>query len=181
MRYRIIFKDFKSNMKNNILFFLANSVGVAEFFVFWGMYSVMAQILKGGVDGESSAYDIVLSVGAVTIFSTALMVYSMTKYIRVRIHSYSLFVIIGMKKRVMYAMMAFEYLVGWLVSSGLGLLAGTALLKGVLYGWHFAFPEYVGAAKVSVSVYQMTFRVSLGIMAAVLFILLVWITGSLAA
>ena len=68
MRYRIIFKDFKSNMKNNILFFLANSVGVAEFFVFWGMYSVMAQILKGGVDGESSAYDIVLSVGAVTIF-----------------------------------------------------------------------------------------------------------------
>jgi hypothetical protein len=174
MRYRIIFKDFKSNMKNNILFFLANSVGVAEFFVFWGMYSVMAQILKGGVDGESSAYDIALSVGAVTIFSTALMVYSMTKYIRVRIHSYSLFVIIGMKKRVMYAMMAFEYLVGWLVSSGLGLLAGTALLKGVLYGWHFAFPEYVGAAKVNVSVYQMTFRVSLGIMAAVLFILLVW-------
>lgn len=174
MRYRIIFKDFKSNMKNNILFFLANSVGVAEFFVFWGMYSVMTEILKGGAAGDSSSYDIVLSVGAVTIFSTALMVYSMMKYIRVRIHSYSLFVIIGMKKRVMYAMMAFEYLVGWLVSLGLGLLAGTVLLKGVLYGWHYAFPEYVGVAKVNVSVYQMTFRVSLGIMAAVLFILLVW-------
>lgn len=174
MRYKIIFKDFKSNIRNNILFFLANSVGVAEFFVFWGMYSVMGEILKGGAYTESSAYDIVLSVGAVTIFSTALMVYSMTKYIRIRIRSYSLFVIIGMKKRVMYAMMAFEYLAGWLVSLGLGLLAGTALLKAVLYGWHYAFPEYVGAAKVERAVYEMTFRVSLGIMAAVLFLLLVW-------
>lgn len=177
MIYRIIFKDFKSNIKNNICFFLANSIGIAEFFVFWGMYTLMEKIMKSGVTGEDGIYDIVLSVGAIAIFSTVLMVYSMMNYVRLRLRNYSLFVIIGMKKRTMYLLLALEYFMGWISSFLLGILTGRILLRGVLKIWHEAFPEYVGAANVGTSVYLTTCKVGFAIMAAVFFALMVW-TGN---
>ena len=138
MIYRIILKDFKSNIKNNIWFFLANSIGVAEFFVFWGMYTLIERIMKSGVTGENGIYDIVLSVGAITVFSTVLIVYSMINYVRLRIRNYSLFVIIGMKKRIMYRMLALEYFIGWAVSFLLGILFGGICLHAILELWHAA-------------------------------------------
>ncbi len=171
---KIVWKDFKSSLKNNILYFMANSVGVAEIFVFWGMYSVIGKVMKSGSTGESGAYDIVICAGAVIIFSVTLMVYSMMKYIRLRIRSYSLLVTIGMRKRMMYAMMGFEYAAGWLLSAAFGLLLGSGLLFLVLRLWHMAFPEYIGRARVEIEVYHRTCRVGLAIMAAVLFALIVW-------
>lgn len=153
---------------------MANSVGVAEFFVFWGLYSVITKVMKGGSTGESFAYDIVMCASAIAIFSVALMVYSMTKYIRMRIRSYSLFVITGMRKRVMYAMMGVEYAAGWLLSMIFGLLAGTGLFHLILRLWHVAFSEYVGETKITIQVYHRTCAVSFAVMAAVLFALLVW-------
>lgn len=99
MRIKIVFKDFKSNLKNNILYFMANSVGAAELFVFWGLYSVITKVMKSGSTGESGVYDIVVCAGAIVIFSAALMVYSMMKYIRLRIRSYNMLVIMGMRKQ----------------------------------------------------------------------------------
>ncbi len=153
---------------------MANSVGAAEFFVFWGMYSVITKVMKGGSTGESFAYDIVMCASAIVIFSAALMAYSMTKYIRMRIRSYSLFVITGMRKRVMYGMMGFEYMAGWLLSMIFGLLLGTGLFYLILRLWHAAFPEYVGEAKITIQVYHRTWAVSFAVMAAVLFALLMW-------
>lgn len=177
MIYRIILKDFKSNIKNNIWFFLANSIGVAEFFVFWGMYTLIERIMKSGVTGENGIYDIVLSVGAITIFSTVLIVYSMINYVRLRIRNYSLFVIIGMKKRIMYRMLALEYFIGWAVSFLLGILFGGICLHAILELWHGAFPEYVDLANIDRSVYLTTCKMGFAIMSAVFFALMVW-TGN---
>lgn len=153
---------------------MANSVGAAELFVFWGLYSVITKVMKSGSTGESGVYDIVVCAGAIVIFSAALMVYSMMKYIRLRIRSYNMLVIMGMRKRMMYAMMGFEYAAGWLLSMILGILAGMGLLFLILRLWHMAFPEYVGKAEMGIEVYQRTCGVGFAIMAAVLFVLIVW-------
>ena len=37
MFYHIIMKNFKSNLKNYILFFVSNILAIAELFAFWGL------------------------------------------------------------------------------------------------------------------------------------------------
>lgn len=40
MFFKIVIKNMKYNIKNYILFFIGNMIGVTTFFVFWGIYSV---------------------------------------------------------------------------------------------------------------------------------------------
>ena len=65
---------------------------------------------------EDTLEEIIISVSVITIFSTALMVYSMLNYIKKRIADYSLFYILGMKKQKLYVFVFSEYLAGWMVS-----------------------------------------------------------------
>lgn len=174
MIFKIVFKDFKSNFKENVHYFIANGIGVAELFVFLGMNSVIEEIMINALTGDSVLYDSTISLGSIVIFSIALMVYSMLKYIKIRIRNYSLFVIIGMKKYVMFTMMAFEYFIGCSFSMLIGLLAGTGILHGVLRIEHILFPEYIGVAEIDVSVYGTVCKINLGIMVAVFFLLLIW-------
>ena len=46
MLYQIILKNFKSSWKNYFVYFTGNIIGVAEFFVFLGLYSVSKVIMK---------------------------------------------------------------------------------------------------------------------------------------
>lgn len=45
MKYRIIFKNFKSNLKNYLVFFVGNIIGVTEMLIFWGMYYSIVEML----------------------------------------------------------------------------------------------------------------------------------------
>lgn len=173
MKFKVIFKNFKSNIKNYVIFYTGNVIGVAVFLLFWGLRSVTRMLFTdSGI--EEIAMDIFISAGAVAIFSILLMVYSMLNYIKLRVKDYSLFHILGMKKRLMYALMGLEYLFGWLISLLLGLLIGSIALKGILYGWHALYPEYIVAVKVGSDIYRPVCGISFAIMAAVLFIILVW-------
>ena len=66
-------------------------MGVTEFFVFWGLYSIVKNMSANSVMLEDTLEEIIISVSVITIFSTALMVYSMLNYIKKRIADYSLF------------------------------------------------------------------------------------------
>lgn len=173
MKFKVIFKNFKSNFKNYVIFYTGNVIGVAEFLIFQGLHSVM-WILLADSGMEEIASDIMVSTTVITIFSVLLMVYSMLNYIKLRVKDYSLFYILGMKKRLMYALMGLEYLFGWLISLLLGLLIGSIALKGILYGWHALYPEYIGEAQIGTSVYGPVCQTSFVIMAVVLFVILVW-------
>ena len=81
MIYRIIFKNFKSNLKNYVIYFAGNMIGVSEFFVFWGLYAVVQEMTVGAMSLNEIAGELMLSVGAVSVFSVTLMVYSMLNYI----------------------------------------------------------------------------------------------------
>ncbi len=72
------------------------------FFVFWGLYSIVKNMSANSVMLEDTLEEIIISVSVITIFSTALMVYSMLNYIKKRIADYSLFYILGMKKQKLY-------------------------------------------------------------------------------
>ena len=96
MLTKIIYKNFRSNFKNYVAFFIGNMMGVTEFFVFWGLYSIVKNMSANSVMLEDTLEEIIISVSVITIFSTALMVYSMLNYIKKRIADYSLFYILGM-------------------------------------------------------------------------------------
>ena len=98
MKCKIIFKNFKSNLKNYLVFFVGNIIGVAEMLIFWGMYYSIVEMLTQSNVGMSIAFDIVISVGVITIFGTILMLYSMTNYMKLRMRDYGLFTILGLRK-----------------------------------------------------------------------------------
>lgn len=85
MLTKIIYKNFRSNFKNYVAFFIGNMMGVTEFFVFWGLYSIVKNMSANSVMLEDTLEEIIISVSVITIFSTALMVYSMLNYIKKRI------------------------------------------------------------------------------------------------
>lgn len=57
MLYKIIFKNFKSNLKSYILFFISNIIAVAELFAFWGMNSIIKKVVSDEVTAEALRYD----------------------------------------------------------------------------------------------------------------------------
>ena len=109
MLYQIILKNFKSSWKNYFVYFTGNIIGVAEFFVFLGLYSVSKVIMKDASADFGTIQDIMLACILVCIFSVAIMTYSMQKFMRLRLREYQLFYVLGMKRRKMYGMILFEY------------------------------------------------------------------------
>ena len=49
MLTKIIYKNFRSNFKNYVAFFIGNMMGVTEFFVFWGLYSIVKNMSANSV------------------------------------------------------------------------------------------------------------------------------------
>lgn len=56
MFYHIIMKNFKSNLKNYILFFVSNILAIAELFAFWGLNDVVKKAVKDGVTAATLRY-----------------------------------------------------------------------------------------------------------------------------
>ena len=174
MIYRIIFKNFKSNLKNYVIYFAGNMIGVSEFFVFWGLYAVVQEMTVGAMSLNEIAGELMLSVGAVSVFSVTLMVYSMLNYMRLRLNDYGLFQMLGMKKKLMYGMIVLEYFAGWIVSLGVGLAVGRLMLFVVQKICHRMIPEYIKVTNVDVSVYMKASIVSFIIMLGVVFVVMIW-------
>ena len=170
MLTKIIYKNFRSNFKNYVAFFIGNMMGVTEFFVFWGLYSIVKNMSANSVMLEDTLEEIIISVSVITIFSTALMVYSMLNYIKKRIADYGLFYILGMKKQKLYVFVFSEYLAGWMVSLLIGLGIGRGILYLIQQIWHKLFPTYISLCSVGTEIYFNTCKISFFIMLAVVFV-----------
>ncbi len=177
MLYKIIFKNFKSNLKNYILFFISNTIAVAEMFAFWGINDIVKDAVTDEIIAFALKYDFRIAAGLVSFITVFLMVFAMRHYVNLRIKDYSTFVMLGMKKKMSYFMILTEYSIGWLFSFLIGLIIGNGVLYGAQMGMHYIYPSFVKITRVDFSIYRNTFCVSLGIMVIVFVVILIWMDG----
>ena len=77
MLTKIIYKNFRSNLKNYILFFLSNIVAIMELFVFYGIRSIIKSSITDKVTAEALKTDFQIAVGIIAVITLMLMFYAM--------------------------------------------------------------------------------------------------------
>lgn len=174
---KIIFKNFKSNLHNYILFFISNIVAVAELVAFWGMNDIVTKAITDNVTAAALRMDFKIAAGLITVITVLLMVFSMKHYIQLRMKDYSTFIILGMRKRTSYLMMLTEYVAGCVFSMILGILLGVGLLYGIQYWIRGVYPEFVKITALDWKILRNACGLSIGIMALVFVALITWMDG----
>ena len=105
MLTKIIYKNFRSNLKNYILFFLSNIVAIMELFVFRGLKEIVLQIVKDTETAFLFRIDFTIALGMISVITIMLMAYAMIYYLKSRIRDYGLFIMMGMHKRMVFSLM----------------------------------------------------------------------------
>ena len=177
MLTKIIIKNFKSNIKNYILFFISNIVSVAELFLFCGLNNIIMRAITEPTIMMGIKNDFMMAVKLVTVISILLMVFSMRYYIKLRAKDYGTFMMLGMKKRVSYCLLFGEYTLGCLGSLITGILIGNVFLYILLYGLNQLYPETFVITSVDWNVYRNTIGLCLVVMLGIAVILLIWMDG----
>lgn len=176
MLTKIIYKNFRSNLKNYILFFLSNIVAIMELFVFRGLKEIVLQIVKDTETAFLFRIDFTMALGMISVITIMLMAYAMIYYLKSRIRDYGLFIMMGMHKRMVFSLMLIEYVLGWVFSSILGLILGTGILYGIQFLLHKIAPLYfVRIVTANLNIYVYSIKFSIGIMIFTFFAVIVWI------
>ena len=177
MLHKIIYKNFKSNIRKYILFFVSNIIAVAELFIFWGLNDVVVRAVTEPSIMMGIKSDFMIAVGLITVVTILLMVFSMRYYIKLRAKDYGTFIMLGMKKKMSYMLLFAEYIIGCMGSLLIGILLGNLLLYGILYCLNQYNPQIITLQKVDPVVYKNTILLCLGVMLGIFIILLVWMDG----
>ena len=177
MLHKIIYKNFKSNIRKYILFFVSNIIAVAELFIFWGLNDVVVRAVTEPSIMMGIKSDFMIAVGLITVVTILLMVFSMRYYIKLRAKDYGTFIMLGMKKKMSYMLLFAEYIIGCIGSLLIGILSGNLLLYGILYCLNQYNPQIITLQKVDPVVYKNTILLCLGVMLGIFIILLVWMDG----
>ena len=75
MLHKIIYKNFKSNIRKYILFFVSNIIAVAELFIFWGLNDVVVRAVTEPSIMMAIKSDFMIAVGLITVVTILLMVF----------------------------------------------------------------------------------------------------------
>lgn len=173
MIYRIILKNFKSNLKSYFLFFLSEILAVTLIFSFYAMKDTMLTWTRQSITDPYLFLSVKAAVGVMIVVSVFQVAFSMKYYVQVRLRDYSLFLVLGMKKRMLLCSIAAEYLAGWVIAVITGLLCGNGiylLFKKVVMGF---YPKEIGSVPISGNVYGNTLLISGGLMLGVLVVIAV--------
>lgn len=161
---KVIFKNFRSNLSRYMLYFLGIVMSIAIMIVFAWMKEFAVGLKRAGVFPDVTGivrpfanYYLLMAVVTVIFIS-----YIMKEYIRLRIKDYQLFMILGIRKKMMIWAIALEYMVIWAISCLLGTGAGMALIMGlkrILMEKRLWFP----AIFISISGVYLVFSYGMGI------------------
>ena len=177
MLTKIIYKNFRSNLKNYILFFLSNIVAIMELFVFYGIRSIIKSSITDKVTAEALKTDFQIAVGIIAVITLMLMFYAMKCYIKLRIKDYSMFLVLGMKKKAVSLLLLFEYCIGCVISLILGIGVGRILLYIIQRLLVKYYPRYIQMHALGYQIYKNVCLASILIMVLVFVILLIWLDG----
>ena len=175
MLTKIIYKNFRSNLKNYILFFLSNIVAIMELFVFYGIRSIIKSSITDKVTAEALKTDFQIAVGIIAVITLMLMFYAMKCYIKLRIKDYSMFLVLGMKKKAVSLLLLFEYCIGCVISLILGIGVGRILLYIIQRLLVKYYPRYIHMHALGYQIYKNVCLASILIMVLVFVILLIWL------
>ena len=175
MLTKIIYKNFRSNLKNYILFFLSNIVAIMELFVFYGIRSIIKSSITDKVTAEALKTDFQIAVGIIAVITLMLMFYAMKCYIKLRIKDYSMFLVLGMKKKAVSLLLLFEYCIGCVISLILGIGVGRILLYIIQRLLVKYYPRYIQMHALGYQIYKNVCLASILIMVLVFVILLIWL------
>lgn len=177
MLTKIIYKNFRSNLKNYILFFLSNIVAIMELFVFYGIRSIIKSSITDKVTAEALKRDFQIAVGIIAVITLMLMFYAMKCYIKLRIKDYSMFLVLGMKKKAVSLLLLFEYCIGCVISLILGIGVGRILLYIIQRLLVKYYPQYIRMYVLRYQIYKNVCLGSISIMILVFVVLLIWLDG----
>lgn len=107
------------------------------------------------------------------IITVLIMFLSMKYYMKSRIKDYSMFVVLGMRKKLLYLFVLAEYMIGWACSVCFGLLLGNGVVTGCQRILKSVDITYDISYSIHAKTYGITLAVSLAVMAGALFILMV--------
>ena len=180
MLYKIIWKNYKSHLKNYIAFFACSICNVALFFAFWAIQNTFGK----NPDMNESAYfqydmlgDYLVTGILITVLTVSMLLFSQKNYIRFRLKDYQLFLVLGMTKKKFLRLFLIEYILNWGVSFLLGLAAGQGIFQGITAVLGTAAGEETGYQPVAKEVYRNTFLTVILLMVIVFLALMTWMEG----
>ena len=157
------------------MFFLSNIVAIMELFVFYGIRSIIKNSITDKVTAEALKTDFQIAVGIIAVITLMLMFYAMKCYIKLRIKDYSMFLVLGMKKKAVSLLLLFEYCIGCVISLILGIGVGRILLYIIQRLLVKYYPRYIQMHALGYQIYKNVCLASILIMVLVFVILLIWL------
>lgn len=148
MLAKVILKNYRSNIKKYIAFFICNIVTIGMLFMFWGLFDTFTGpslgILMTDIQG-----DYVIICLAFAIITILMLFYSLKNHMKQRARDYSMMLVLGMRKKQFLLLITAEYLLSWVISLMAGLLLGKAFSYGMtaFFRWTFLPDlEYIAAS-----------------------------------
>lgn len=130
MMIKIIFRNFRYNIKNYLLFFSREVLAVAMIFIFFALNHVLSIWSVGSEIIFMSYYYMQILKIFIVIVAGILLAYSSNYYLRTRVRDYRLFVLLGMKRKQLGLWVAIEFLLGSILSMAAGVGVGFAVAMG---------------------------------------------------
>jgi len=174
MLYKIILKNYKSNIRTYILFFVSNILTISILFLFWGINDIIKMSITDRITALTLKTDFSIAASIITIVTAVLLIFSMKYYIQLRSKDYGMYIVLGMKKNIVLLMMMTEYIAGYILSIFLGVFLGKLFFVGIQKIIYSLYPQYIRICKIQINVYRNVCIMSVGIMIVVAIILLIW-------
>lgn len=160
MIYKIILKNFKSNLKNYLLFFFSEVLSVAMIFSILAIKDILWIWSGNGLLGDYLLQYLLFSISAIVGINVFLMLFSVRYYAKTRLRDYGLFLMLGMRKKMILCSIMAEIGLGWsgsvIVGTGVG-YGITVLFRQIIATF---YSDSVYEAAISIKTYQYSFVIS---------------------
>ncbi|MGO5058752.1 FtsX-like permease family protein [Clostridium sporogenes] len=152
---KILWKIYKSNMRNSILLITGAAVCSTFLFTIIAVYEMFFNLQKGNipvVGDELSVllWDSIILIGIVSIFLLAI---PLKIYIKSRIKDYGLMVTLGMRDRVLRFFIAIEYTGSLAIGLLIGILIGSILIVVFQNIINSIYPAFISISIPSIKTY----------------------------
>lgn len=177
MLKQVILKNFKSNIRNYLLFFMSNTVAISLLLVFWGLKYNLAKSIKDEASSAIMNMDFMIATIMLSLTAIFLTVYAVQNYVRLRIRDYSMLTVFGIRKKVFQKIIFAEYGLGWLLSLAAGLAFGNIiyyLFQRVLI---YIAPDIMAKSNIGLKAYLYSVIISLSIIIVVVLATLTLMEG----
>lgn len=175
MIYKVILKNFKSNLRNYLLFFFSEVLSMAMIFSIFAIKDILWSWLMDEALGSYLLQYLVLSVVAIVGINVFLMTFSVRYYVKTRLKDYGLFLIFGMRKKMIICSLLAEFGLGWLGSVALGGSIGYGISAIFKYIVARFYSKSVYSFSITLKAFQYSLMISAVIMALSVVVILVLI------